>query len=82
MLRAKIFVQLKAGVLDPQGKAVMNSLITMGYKDVVQTTISKYIQVDFDNSDVGEVKRMTKEMCDNLLANPNTESYRFEIEEI
>lgn len=82
MLRAKIFVQLKAGVLDPQGKAVMNSLITMGYDEVVQTTISKYIQVDFESSDIEKVKRMTTQMCENLLANPNTESYRFEIEEI
>lgn len=82
MLKAKIFVELKPSVLDPQGKAVTNSLHNLGFKNVSQTRIGKYIEIVFDSSDKEDVSRQTTKICDSLLANPNTETYRFEIEEI
>lgn len=51
MLKAKIFVELKPSVLDPQGKAVTNSLHNLGFEDVSQTRIGKYIEIVFDSSD-------------------------------
>ncbi len=82
MLKAKIFVELKPSVLDPQGKAVTNSLHDLGFENVTQTRISKYVEIVFDSSDKEEVKKATTKICESLLANPNTESYRFELQEL
>jgi phosphoribosylformylglycinamidine synthase len=82
MLKAKIFVQLKPSVLDPQGKAVSLSLHNLGFDKVLQTRISKYIEITFDSADREDVSRQTTKICDSLLANPNTETYHFELEEI
>ncbi|GAB1366698.1 MAG TPA: phosphoribosylformylglycinamidine synthase subunit PurS [Candidatus Cloacimonas sp.] len=81
MLKAKIFVQLKASVLDPQGKAVSNSLHSLGYTAVSETRISKYIEISFESDDRATVMQQTEEICKNLLANPNTETYHFELEQ-
>lgn len=81
MLKAKIYVELKPSVLDPQGKAVTNSLHNLGFEDVTQTRISKYIEIIFDSSDREYVSEQTTKICDSLLANPNTETYHFEIQE-
>jgi phosphoribosylformylglycinamidine synthase len=82
MLKAKIFVQLKPSVLDPQGKAVTNSLHHLGYTAVSETRISKYIEINFATSDRDQVALETEKICSSLLANPNTETYSFEIEEM
>jgi len=82
MLKAKIFVQLKASVLDPQGKAVTNSLHNLGYSGVSETRISKYIEITFDSNDKVSVSEKVEQICCNLLANPNTETYHYEIDEM
>ena len=79
MQKAKIFVQLKANVLDPQGKAVTNSLHNLGYADVVETRISKYIEMIFSSEDREKVTSEVENICNDLLANPNTETYHYEI---
>ncbi|MEN6445993.1 MAG: phosphoribosylformylglycinamidine synthase subunit PurS [Candidatus Cloacimonas sp.] len=79
MLKAKIYVQLKASVLDPQGKAVTNSLHNLGYADVLETRISKYIEMSFTSDDREKVSQQVDQICNNLLANPNTETYHYEI---
>jgi phosphoribosylformylglycinamidine synthase subunit PurS len=81
MLKAKIFVQLKPSVLDPQGKAVSNSLHNLGFSSVKETRISKYIEISFDSEDKAQTAQETEKICYSLLANPNTESYHFELEE-
>ena len=79
MLKAKIYVQLKANVLDPQGKAVTNSLHNLGYTEVIETRISKYIEMRFMNDNREQVSQEVKQICQDLLANPNTETYQYEI---
>ncbi|HOI01164.1 MAG TPA: phosphoribosylformylglycinamidine synthase subunit PurS [Candidatus Cloacimonas acidaminovorans] len=79
MLKAKIYVQLKANVLDPQGKAVTNSLHNLGYTDVIETRISKYIEMSFRNDNREKVSQEVEKICQDLLANPNTETYHYEI---
>jgi len=79
MLKAKIYVQLKANVLDPQGKAVTNSLHNLGYTEVIETRISKYIEMRFMNDNREQVSQEVKQICQDLLANPNTETYHYEI---
>jgi len=82
MLKAKIFVCLKPSVLDPQGKAVSNSLHQLGFDTVSDTRVSKYIEICFSEDDREAVSRKTEQICDTLLANPNTEHYHFELEEM
>jgi phosphoribosylformylglycinamidine synthase len=80
MYLAKIYVRLKPNVLDPQGKAVSNSLHQLGYGKVVETRISKYIEITFDSSDEESVRQQTEKICSDLLANPNTEHYSYTLE--
>jgi|WetSurMetagenome_2_1015567.scaffolds.fasta_scaffold614811_2 phosphoribosylformylglycinamidine synthase subunit PurS len=82
MFLAKIFVCLKANVLDPQGKAVSNSLHQLGYADVVETRVSKYIEVILSSPDESKVREEVENICRDLLANPNTETYNWTLETI
>jgi phosphoribosylformylglycinamidine synthase subunit PurS len=78
-MKAIVHVALKAGVLDPQGKAVADTLARMGYKEVDAARIGKVIELDLDNGlprDQAEIR--VKEMCEKLLANTVIESYRVE----
>lgn len=81
MLLAKIFVQLKPSVLDPQGKAISNSLHQLGFDKVLDTRVSKYIELSFASSDQAEVSAQVEKICCELLANPNTEHYHYSLEE-
>lgn len=76
---AKIYVTLKKGVLDPQGKAVQHSLDSLGYKEVRDIRLGKYIEVKFDDIERDKADARIKEMCEKLLANPVIEDYRIEI---
>jgi phosphoribosylformylglycinamidine synthase len=80
-MRVKIFVCLKDGVLDPQGKAVERSLHTLGYKDVQDVRVGKYMEVGLDAPTREAAEAQVREMCEKLLANPVIEDYRFEIQE-
>lgn len=82
MLKAKIFVQLKPSVLDPQGKAVSGTLSQLGFDTVHDTRISKYIEITFSEDDPKILSPKVERICDTLLANPNTEHYHFEIEKV
>lgn len=82
MLKAKVFVTLKPSVLDPQGKVVMHSLNNLGYDSVKDVRVSKYIELNFDSEDENKVKKELEEICDKVLANPNTETYHYTVEKI
>ncbi len=76
---AKIYVTLKKGVLDPQGKAVQHSLESLGYKEVRDIRLGKYMEVKFGDIERDKADNRIKEMCEKLLTNPVVEDYRFEI---
>jgi phosphoribosylformylglycinamidine synthase subunit PurS len=78
-MRVKIFVSLKRGVLDPQGKAIERSLHTLGYEEVREVRAGKYIELEIDAGDRAAAELRIREICDKLLANPVIEDYRFEI---
>lgn len=78
-MRVKIFVSLKNGVLDPQGKAIERSLHTLGYSEARDVRMGKYLELDIDATSREAVTARVREMCDKLLANPVIEEYRFEI---
>ena len=77
---AKIYVTLKNGVLDPQGKAVQHSLDSIGYKEAQDVRIGKFIEVKLTDMPKSEAEKKVKEMCEKMLANTVIENFRFEIE--
>ena len=79
-MRVKIFVSLKNGVLDPQGKAIERSLHTLGYGEVREVRMGKYLEFDVDATSRETAEARVREMCDKLLTNPVIEDYRFEIQ--
>ena len=78
-MRVKIFVSLKQGVLDPQGKAIERSLHTLGYNEVREVRAGKYFEVKVDAPDKASAEQAVAEMCAKLLANPVIEDYRYEV---
>ncbi|MDH3442491.1 MAG: phosphoribosylformylglycinamidine synthase subunit PurS [Deltaproteobacteria bacterium] len=80
-MRVKIFVSLKNGVLDPQGKAIQRSLHSLGYEEVRDVRMGKYLEIEVDAASRSAAESRVRAMCDKLLANPVIEDYRFEIQE-
>jgi phosphoribosylformylglycinamidine synthase subunit PurS len=79
-MRVKIFVSLRNGVLDPQGKAIERSLHMLGYGEVQDVRMGKYLELKVETASREAAESRIREMCDKLLANPVIEDYRFEIE--
>ena len=79
-MKAKVYVTLKKGVLDPQGKAVGSALKSPGYNEVKNLRIGKFMEIEFDGSSKQNAEKRLKEMCEKLLANTVIEDYRVEIE--
>jgi phosphoribosylformylglycinamidine synthase subunit PurS len=78
-MKAKIFVTLKNGILDPQGRAIQQSLHTLGFSTVEEVRIGKFIEIDLNETDTASAENTIKSMCEKLLANTVIEDYRFEI---
>ena len=77
--KVRVYVTLKRGVLDPQGSAVGRALRTMGYAEVEDVRLGKYIELTLqDGQSEPEAKARLEEMCRRLLANTVIEDYRFE----
>jgi phosphoribosylformylglycinamidine synthase len=80
MYKVKVYVTLRESVLDPQGTAVKKSLNSLGYEDVQDVRIGKYMELSISES-VANLDDAVKEMCERLLSNPVIEDYTYEIEE-
>jgi phosphoribosylformylglycinamidine synthase subunit PurS len=76
---ARIYVTLRASVLDPAGTAVESGLQQMGYTEVESVRIGKYIEMQLTAKNEEEAKQQLDEMCDRLLANTVIENYCFEL---
>ena len=83
MYKAKVYVTLRESILDPAGAAVRGSLRKLGFEEVREARIGKYIELALDGAG-GEAaaRERVQAMCDRLLANPVMEDCRFEIEAI
>jgi phosphoribosylformylglycinamidine synthase len=74
--KVRIIVRLKEGVLDPQGKTVHHALGSLGFEEVADVRIGKYIEVALDEVPAGEsLDARIRAMCDKLLVNPVIEDY-------
>lgn len=78
-MKAKIYLTYKEGILDPEGNAVKRALNSIGFDSVDSVQFGKYIEMTFHNVSFEEANRLTDEACRKLLANPNTQSYKFEV---
>lgn len=76
---AVVHVRLKAGVLDPQGRAVAEALHGLGFGEVSEARIGKTIEIELDETDPAVAKERAGEMARRLLANPVIESFSVEI---
>ncbi len=76
---AHIKVTLRKSILDPQGKTVEHSIQSLGYKNVTDTRIGKYIELKLSAGSEEEARNITGEVCRKLLANPVMEDYEFDI---
>ena len=77
-MKARVFVTLKNGVLDPQGKAIQNALGGLGFDGVASVRQGKMFDIELADAKGGEER--LKAMCEKLLANTVIENYRVEIE--
>ena len=80
-MKAKIYISYKEGILDPQGKTVNHALDAIGIKKIDSVRMGKYIEMKFRGISKDKATKITDESCRKLLANPNTETYTFEIVE-
>jgi phosphoribosylformylglycinamidine synthase len=78
-VKARVYVMPKAGVLDPQGKAIGHALEGLGFAGVGEVRAGKVIELDLAESDPAKAKALAEEMARRLLANTVIESFRVEV---
>lgn len=78
-MKTQIFITLKNGVLDTQGKAINNALHSLGFGNVNDVRQGKYMEIDIDAKSADDAKKQASQMCEKLLANMVIENYRVEV---
>jgi phosphoribosylformylglycinamidine synthase len=78
-MKVRVYVMPKAGVLDPQGKAIGHALEGLGFAGVGEVRAGKVIELELAESDPAKARATAEEMARRLLANPVIESFRVEI---
>ena len=78
-MKAKIYINYKDGILDPEGLTVSKALQSIGIKGIENLEIGKYIELELKNKTKDEAIDIIEKSCSKLLANPNTEVYHYKI---
>lgn len=78
-MKARVFVTLKNGVLDPQGKAIGHALNNLGFGQVGDVRQGKVIDLELSETDATKARADLKAMCEKLLANTVIEKYEIEL---
>jgi phosphoribosylformylglycinamidine synthase len=78
-MKARVFVTLKNGVLDLQGKAIGHALHGLGFGQVGEVRQGKVIDIELSERDESKARASLKEMCEKLLANTVIEKYDIEL---
>ena len=79
-MQVKVYITPKQGVLDPQGRAIEQSLRSLGFDNVGQVRMGKYIVLDVAANTPEQAGTEVRRICEQLLANTVIEDYRFEVE--
>jgi phosphoribosylformylglycinamidine synthase len=74
-VKALIHVTLKQDVLDPQGKAIRNACVSLGYDAVENVRQGKLFEVELQVDDEARARKLLEELCEKLIANPVIEDY-------
>ena len=80
MYLAKIYIQYRPTVSDPQGQTIRGGLHQLGFDSVRSVRAGKYMEITLDANTEASASDQVRDMCDKLLANPVIEDYRFELE--
>ena len=75
-MKIKVIVTLKNGVLDPQGKAIQQTLNGMNFDKVSEVRQGKFFEIEVNENDESKAKSLVDEMCKKLLANLVIEDYK------
>jgi phosphoribosylformylglycinamidine synthase len=75
VVKARVLVRLKRGILDVQGNAVKRALEGLGYPDLRELRVGKVIDVEVEAADAAAASARVEEMCRRLLANPVLEDF-------
>jgi phosphoribosylformylglycinamidine synthase len=78
-MKARVFVTLKNGVLDPQGKAISHALNNLGFASVGEVRQGKVIDIELTEKNETKARSELKDMCEKLLANTIIEKYEIEL---
>jgi phosphoribosylformylglycinamidine synthase len=78
-MKARVHVKLKAGVLDPQGKAIGNALANLGFTGIGEVRQGKLIELELAETDPTRAREQVEAMCRELLANAVVEDYAIEV---
>lgn len=78
-MKAKIYITLKNGIHDPQGLAIQQSLKTLGFDDVNDVRMGKFLEVDIEAARKETAESHITKMCQQVLANTVIEDFRYEI---
>jgi phosphoribosylformylglycinamidine synthase PurS subunit len=78
-MKVIVSISLKPGVLDPQARAIENSLASLGYQDVKGVSTGKQIILDLDEDDEARARQKSAKMCETLLVNTVIENYEITI---
>ena len=78
-MKALVYVGLKPGVLDPQGRTIARSLNNLGFDEVKNALQGKVIELTLSGTDADAATARVTDMCEKLLANTVIENYRIEI---
>ena len=81
-LLARIVVTPRPVLNDPQGRAVQRGLQTLGFEEVVDVRVGKYLEITLESASHAAAEDRVRDMCDRLLANQVIEDYRYEIGEL
>jgi phosphoribosylformylglycinamidine synthase len=79
-MKARVFITLKDGVLDPQGKAIGHALHNLGFPEVGDVRQGKVIDIELEERDEAAARARVKAMCEKLLANTVIEKYEIEFD--
>lgn len=78
LFRVAVHIVPRSGLLDPQGKAVADALVSLGFKDVQNAHVGRHIVIETMASDADAAEASVRAMCEKLLANPVTEDFAIE----
>ena len=79
-MRVRVYITLKPGLLDAQGKTIKSALESLGFKGIQDVRMGKCMEITLNHSSRASAKRDVERMCQKLLANPVVETYRIEVE--